>query len=94
MKFFVAQAATGFGLGQIPFMPGTFGSLLDLPLAWWLLCQPLRWQALIAVILLALAVLLCHWLRCGWSGDIPQIVADKHRGCSVSVMGLASIRRS
>ncbi len=30
----VVQAATGFGLGQLPFMPGTFGSLLGLPLAW------------------------------------------------------------
>lgn len=90
----VVQAATGFGLGQLPFMPGTFGSLLGLPLAWWLLCHPLRWQALIAVILLALAVPLCHWASL-WlgGGDIPQIVADEYLVFPVSVMGLASMRR-
>ncbi|APU30729.1 phosphatidylglycerophosphatase A [Ectopseudomonas alcaliphila JAB1] len=90
----VVQAATGFGLGQLPFMPGTFGSLLGLPLAWWLLGHPPRRQALIAVILLVVAVPLCHWASL-WlgGGDIPQIVADEYLVFPVSVMGLASMRR-
>ena len=94
IEILVVQAATGFGLGHLPFMPGTFGSLLGLPLAWWLLCHPLRLQALIAVILLALAVPLCHWASL-WlgGGDVPQIVADEYLMFPVAVMGLASIRR-
>jgi phosphatidylglycerophosphatase A len=35
--------ATGFGVGYIPVMPGTFGSLLGLPLAWFL--GTLTWPA-------------------------------------------------
>ena len=90
----VVQVATGFGLGQLPFMPGTFGSLLGLPLAWWLLGHPPRRQALIAVILLVVAVPLCHWASL-WlgGGDIPQIVADEYLVFPVSMMGLASMRR-
>lgn len=90
----VVQAATGFGLGQLPFMPGTFGSLLGLPLAWWLMGHPPRRQVLIAVMLLALAVPLCHWASL-WlgGGDVPQIVADEYLAFPVSVIGFASMRR-
>lgn len=90
----VTQAATGFGLGQLPLMPGTFGSLLGLPLAWWLLSHPPRWQALIMAVLLVLAVPLCHWASL-WqgSGDDPRIVADEYLMFPVSVIGLALMRR-
>jgi len=88
----VVQAATGFGLGLLPFMPGTFGSLLGLPLAWWLLGRSPKRQALIAVMLLALALPLCHWASL-WlgGGDVPQIVADEYLVFPVSMIGLASM---
>ncbi|MFP5423996.1 MAG: phosphatidylglycerophosphatase A [Gammaproteobacteria bacterium] len=90
----VVQAATGFGLGLLTFMPGTFGSLLGLPLAWWLLGRSPKRQALIAVMLLALALPLCHWASL-WlgGGDIPQIVADEYLVFPVSMIGLASMHR-
>lgn len=74
----VLLVATGFGLGWLPWAPGTFGSLICLPLAWWLLGYPLWRQVLIMAVLLAVAVPLCHWASL-WlgGGDAPQIVADE-----------------
>lgn len=94
METLVEQLATGFGLGQLPFMPGTFGSLLGLPLAWWLLGHPARRQALVMLILLAVAVPLCHWASL-WQGggDVPQIVADEYLVFPASVIGFAAKRR-
>ncbi|MDH1265280.1 phosphatidylglycerophosphatase A [Pseudomonas sp. GD03944] len=92
METMVALAATGFGLGLSPFMPGTLGSLLGLPLAWLLLTQrPLR-QVLIMALLLMVAVALCHWASL-WqgSGDAPRIVADEFLVFPVSVLGLALV---
>jgi len=90
----VVQLATGFGLGLLPYMPGTFGSLLGLPLAWWLLSHPPIRQALILVMLLVIAVPLCHWAaRWQGGGDSPQIVADEYLMFPVSVIGLALTRR-
>lgn len=91
----VVQPATGFGLGLLPLMPGTFGSLLGLPLAWWLLGHPPIRQALIVVVLLLVAVPLCHWASL-WQGggDAPQIVADEYLMFPVSVIGLALMRRA
>ncbi len=51
----VVLLAQGMGIGRVPFAPGTLGTLLGLPLVWWL------WQAdgltyvvvLTAVILIA-----------------------------------------
>ncbi|HAW37876.1 MAG TPA: phosphatidylglycerophosphatase A, partial [Pseudomonas sp.] len=43
----VLLIATGFGLGSLPWVPGTFGSLLGIPLAWWLWGQALTRQLLV-----------------------------------------------
>ena len=44
--------------------------------------------------LLALALLLCHWASL-WlgGGDVPQIVADEYLVFPVSMIGLASMHR-
>lgn len=90
----VMQAATGFGLGLLPFMPGTFGSLLGLPLAWWLLGHSRARQLLIMAVLLAIAVPLCHWASL-WQGggDAPQIVADEYLVFPASVIGITLMPR-
>ena len=49
----VLLIATGFGLGSLPWVPGTFGSLLGIPLAWWLWGQALTRQLLVITALLA-----------------------------------------
>ncbi len=47
--------ATGLGIGFVPFMPGTFGTLLGLPLAWAVECHgwppPVQIAALAAIFL-------------------------------------------
>ncbi|HEY1065754.1 MAG TPA: phosphatidylglycerophosphatase A, partial [Pirellulales bacterium] len=37
---FITTIATGFGLGWSPIAPGTFGSLLGIPLAWLIALTP------------------------------------------------------
>lgn len=75
----VLLIATGFGLGSLPWVPGTFGSLLGIPLAWWLWGQALTRQLLVITALLAVGVPLCHWAsRWLGGGDAAQIVADEY----------------
>lgn len=45
IQFFAEMVATFFYVGRIRFMPGTFGSLAALPVAWylWTLPRPFAW---------------------------------------------------
>lgn len=56
--------ALGFGAGLIPFAPGTFGTLIALPLFWWL--HP-RLEAVDFLILLGILYILGIWV-CGRTG--------------------------
>lgn len=85
--------ATGFGLGLAPIAPGTFGSLLGIPLAWWLLGRPLGQQGAMMAVLVALAVPVCHYaaLQLG-EGDPGSIVADEYVAFPLAVIGLKAAR--
>ncbi|MDR5907407.1 phosphatidylglycerophosphatase A [Franzmannia qiaohouensis] len=84
---------TGFGLGTLPLAPGTFGSLLGLPLAWWLLRYPLAIQATLAALLVAVAIPLCHYAALAVGGGDPsQIVADEFLLFPLAVLGLQAAR--
>ncbi len=89
----VSLLAAGFGLGWLPWAPGTFGSLLGIPLAWWLLDRPLTKQVIIIVLLLIVGVPLCHWSS-HWlgGGDASQIVADEFLAFPLVTLGLAAAR--
>jgi len=50
--------AFGFGLGLIPFAPGTFGSLLAIPL-WWATPRVLWIQLAVAVVIFTFGVWVC-----------------------------------
>lgn len=85
--------ATGFGLGLAPFAPSTFGSLLGIPLAWWLLSRPLGQQGLVMAALLLLAVPVCHIAAWHYDGlDHGSIVADEYVAFPLAVIGLAAAR--
>lgn len=85
--------ATGFGLGLAPIAPGTFGSLLGIPLAWWLLGRPLGQQGAMMAVLVALAVPVCHYaaLQLG-EADPGSIVADEYVAFPLAVIGLKAAR--
>jgi phosphatidylglycerophosphatase A len=85
--------ATGFGLGLAPMAPGTFGSLLGIPLAWWLLSRPLSQQGMIIAALLVLAVPVCHVAAWHYAGlDHGSIVADEYVAFPLAVIGLTAMR--
>jgi len=67
--------ATGFYVGNIPFAPGTFGSLLGLPLCFFLAGIP--WPAAITAV--ALFIALAVWV----SNDAARILKRKDPGCIV-----------
>nr|WP_110692127.1 phosphatidylglycerophosphatase A [Salinicola halophyticus] len=94
MENAVLLVATGFGLGWLPWAPGTFGSLIGLPLAWWLLGLSLGRRVAIMVALLVVAVPLCH-LASYWmgGGDVSHIVADEYLAFPIVMIGLAAGRR-
>ena len=70
--------ATGFGVGLVPWAPGTAGSILALAPAWLMFDLPLPWRVALALAVVALGV----WL-CGESArrlgvhDHPAIVLDE-----------------
>ena len=55
----VLTLATGLGLGWLPKAPGTFGSLLGLPLVWGLEQVETPWRWLIATAVIAIGVPIC-----------------------------------
>src|SRR5262245_7552560 len=52
--------ATGFGLGQMPLAPRTFGSLLGLVVAWWFGPLPAVWQIVAATVVFILGIPVCQ----------------------------------
>ncbi|ATH76294.1 MAG: phosphatidylglycerophosphatase A [Halomonas sp.] len=85
--------ATGFGLGLMPVAPGTFGSLLGLPLAWWLSGRSTRQQVVIITLMLLAAVPVCHMASLHFDGqDHGSIVADEYVAFPLAVLGLKAAR--
>ena len=85
--------ATGFGLGLAPIAPGTFGSLIGLPLAWWLLGRPTGQQAAIIALMVVAAVPVCHIAAWHYDGlDHGSIVADEYVAFPLVVLGLKAAR--
>ena len=67
--------ATGGYVGNIPFAPGTFGSLVGLPLCFFLSLINLSWAALFAIILIVVAI----WV----AQEAEKLIQKKDPGCIV-----------
>ena len=71
--------ATGLGSGFTPVAPGTIGSLIALPIWWYVLAELLPWQQLLFVVV---AAVLAIWIvaracQATGVGDASQIVLDE-----------------
>ena len=85
--------AIGLGTGLSPLAPGTLGSLLGVPLAWWLLgrSRPVAWC--IAVSLVLLAIPLCQVVSAQLGGsDHGSIVADEIVAFPLTLLCLSAAR--
>jgi len=72
--------ASGLWIGRIPFMPGTFGTLLGLPLAWGVLQIASPWlQALVILLLFLVSIPICTCATADLGGkkDPGSIVLDE-----------------
>lgn len=94
MQDILIWLASGLGLGDSPWAPGTVGSLLGLPLMWWLLRMPRYRRTIITAILIVAAIPLCDaasiWLG---GGDVQQIVADEIVAMPLTVLFLSASTR-
>ena len=81
--------ATGFYVGNIPLAPGTFGSLLGLPLCYFLSGMPMPAAILAGLLFIGLAVwiaeLAAHVLK---RKDPGCIVIDEIAGLVVALIGV------
>lgn len=83
-------AATWFGAGLLPRAPGTWGSLVALPLAWglhWLGGPPLLTAAILAVFMLGLWSADVYGRRTGRE-DASEIVIDEVVGQWIAVLAV------
>ncbi len=87
--------ATGLYLGKIPFMPGTFGTLLGLPLVWLMLRVSPIGYLLLAVLLIFFAALVCELHeRLTKSHDPSEIVIDEVVGYVIAFTWLPNTWQS
>jgi phosphatidylglycerophosphatase A len=86
---FSLLVATGFGTGLSPVASGTVGTLLGLPLVWFLSELDWPWQVAAALALASLAVPFCSRAE-KWFGrkDDGRIVADEYLTFPLAVLGL------
>lgn len=92
-RSFVVWLAAGGGVGFIPWAPGTFGTLLGLPLAWGIALLPTPWRVAATLTVIALGVPICSAAarRLGRK-DPGQVVWDEIAAMPL-VFGLTSFDR-
>jgi phosphatidylglycerophosphatase A len=85
--------AFGFGAGLAPRAPGTFGSLVGLLGAWWLLDLPVLWRVGVVAAVIAVGVFVCgESARRLERHDDQRIVFDEIAG--VLATSLAVLEKS
>ncbi|MFZ5447082.1 MAG: phosphatidylglycerophosphatase A [Thermodesulfobacteriota bacterium] len=86
----ILALATWGGIGYLPFMPGTWGTLAALPL-WYLLAQSGPWGYALGVAVLLILGLLVAGPAQKYLGrtDHPAIVVDEVAGLLITLAGVA-----
>ena len=81
--------ATGCFLGNIPFAPGTFGSLLGIPLCFALSKTDVFVAVLITLLFIGFAVWIAHVAEKNFNNTDPgNIVIDEIAGMAVTFLGV------
>ena len=82
--------ATGLGVGLIPWAPGTFGTVVGLPLAWGLGHLDILWQCVAIAVLFAIGVPICTLAarQLGRGHDPRCIVLDEIVAVGVTFLGV------
>jgi phosphatidylglycerophosphatase A len=81
--------ATGFYIGNIPFAPGTFGTLLGFPLCFLLALLKLPLALVCTLLFILIAVWISHIAeKCLEKSDPGCIVIDEIAGMAVTLIGL------
>ncbi|MDZ8117168.1 phosphatidylglycerophosphatase A family protein [Pontiella agarivorans] len=90
MKNLIKWIAIGFGTGLSPVMPGTVGTLVGLPIAWWVMRLPeIGTQVIICAVLSLLSIPICEVAEKVIGGKDPGcIVADEYLTLPITVIGL------
>lgn len=89
MRLFFAQMATVFGVGKLPKAPGTWGTLISLPLAWALMqFGPLIYMFSI-ILFLPIAVAAAEmYQRVHHTHDAQEVVIDEVMGFLITMTWL------
>ena len=92
MKNLIKWIAIGFGTGLSPVMPGTVGTLVGLPIAWWVMTLPeIGTQIVICAVLSVLSIPICEVAEKVIGGKDPGcIVADEYLTLPITVIGLTN----
>jgi phosphatidylglycerophosphatase A len=86
MRPIVLAIASGLGLGYIPVAPGTFGTMLAVPLFWAMSYQPWWLYLLSLVALIALASFAAQAASVAWGEtDCQKIVIDEVAGYATTM---------
>jgi len=81
--------ATGFYVGKIPFAPGTFGSIIGLPLCFFLSKIELPIAGLCTLVFILIAILIAHDAEKILNKNDPGcIVIDEIAGIIVTLLGM------
>jgi phosphatidylglycerophosphatase A len=85
--------AFGFGAGLAPRAPGTFGSLVGLVAAWWLLELPFAWRVGVVAAVIASGIWLCgESARRLQRHDDQRIVFDEIAGVLTTALAVPEKR--
>ncbi|MBW2663108.1 MAG: phosphatidylglycerophosphatase A, partial [Deltaproteobacteria bacterium] len=81
--------ATGCFIGNIPFAPGTFGTILGLPLCFLLTKTEFSTTVFLVVMLIAFAILIAHYAEKILKKNDPGcIIIDEIIGIVITFIGL------
>ena len=82
--------AFGFGAGLAPYAPGTFGSIVGVVAAWWLLGLPFIARVAVVLAVIALGVWICgESARRLGKHDDQRIVLDEIAGVLLTSLAVA-----